>query len=222
MGSARIRRAPVTAPLLAVLVVAAFVAYGATGHAQIREPGAHPQYSVEVEPHFVLSWSNHFWGGDGIGAGARVSIPVVDNGPVTTINDNLAIGFGFDWSHYDGPCWNWGPWAPPGPPGPPGPRPDNWWRYDCAGNSFSFPAVVQWNFFFTKAVGAFAEAGLAIEYSTWNATYPCGGGLCRPSAHELDVDPLFFAGGRFLLSDSFGFVVRLGWPYLSVGVTLLL
>jgi hypothetical protein len=201
---------------VALLFVAAFSTLAATGRAQIKQPGAHPKYSVELEPHFVLSWSNHFWGGDGAGVGLRASIPVMEDGPVPSINDNLAIGFGFDWAHFGDQCWDWGPWF-----GPPGPRPADWAQYDCSGNSFSFPVVAQWSFFFTKAVSVFAEAGLAIEYSTWSATYPCAGALCRASDHGIDVDPLFFGGGRFLVSDGFGFVVRLGWPYLSAGVTVL-
>jgi hypothetical protein len=201
----------------AVLVFATLSTLAATSRAQIKEPGAHPKYSVELEPHFVLSWSNHYWGGDGVGVGGRISIPVVENGPVTSINDNLAVGFGIDWAHFGSACWDWGP----GPWGPPGPRPPEWASYDCSGNSVWFPAVAQWNFFFTKVVSAFGEAGIGVEYSAWTATYPCAGGLCRASDHRIDVDPLFMAGGRFLVTDGFGFVVRLGWPYMSVGVTAL-
>ena len=31
------------------------------------------------------------------------------DGPVTTINNSLAIGFGLDWAHFDDAC---GPYAP--------------------------------------------------------------------------------------------------------------
>jgi hypothetical protein len=195
----------------------------APARAQISQPGSHPDYSVELEPHLLLG-SDEFWGSDGVGLGARISIPVIDNGPVTSINDNFAIGFGFDWSRFDGNCADWGPWWPgaPPPPGglPPGGPPPG--AYDCTGDTFWFPAVAQWNFFFTRSISAFGEGGLAVRYSTWGADYPCAGGICRPSFHDLGVDPLFFVGARFLVAKSFGITVRLGWPYLSVGASFLL
>lgn len=188
---------------------------------QIKEPGNHPNYGVELEPHFVAQWSEPFWGGAGIGGGVRVSIPIIDNGPVTKINNSLAVGFGFDWAHFSGGCWNWGgPWRVPGPRPPP--PPVDYYAYNCTGNSFWFPAVAQWNFFLTRAVSVFAEAGLGIEYATWSADYPCAAGVCRPTGHDLFVDPLFFVGPRFILSDDFAITVRLGWPYLSVGASFLL
>jgi hypothetical protein len=107
--------------------------------AQIKEPGNHPKYGVEFEPHFLAQWSGPYWGDAGIGAGLRVSIPIIDDGPVTTINNSFAIGFGFDWAHFGGGCWDWGRLRPPGPPPPP-PGPDLR-GYDCNGNSFWFPAV---------------------------------------------------------------------------------
>jgi hypothetical protein len=36
------------------------------------------------------------------------------------------------------------------------------------------------------------------------------------------LDAVFFAGGRFLFSDNLGLTVRLGWPYASVGMSILL
>jgi len=46
--------------------------------------------------------------------------------------------------------------------------------------------------------------------------------VCRPTGHDLFVDPLFFVGPRFILTDSFGITLRIGWPYLSVGASFLL
>jgi hypothetical protein len=213
--------------LLSAAIVALLLSFLARdAGAQIKEPDHHPKYGVELEPHFVAQWAEPFWGGTGIGAGLRVSIPVIDNGPITTINNSLAIGFGFDWAHFSGACWDWwGPWRLPGPrpPGaPPPPPPADYYAYNCSGNSVRFPAVAQWNFFFTKVVSVFAEAGLGVEYATWTADYPCAAGVCRPTGHDLFVEPLFFVGPRFILSDAFAITLRLGWPYLSAGVSFLL
>jgi len=204
-----------------LVVLAALVALLAAppAHAQIKEPGSHPKYSVELEPHFVIDWSDEFWGGDGIGIGGRASIPVIDNGPVSSINNNLAIGFGIDWAHFSGNCWNWGPWWP-GPNPPPNAPPRN--AYNCSGDNLWFPIDAQWNFFFTPVVTAFGEAGLAIRYSHWSAEYPGCGNLCEASSHDIGVDPVFAVGGRFLLARSFGLTIRLGWPYLSLGASFLL
>src|ERR1700742_955133 len=81
--------------------------WAGTARAQIKEPGNHPKYAVELEPHFLAHWDEPYWGGDGIGVGLRASIPIIEDGPVTTINNSLAIGFGFDWAHFSGGCWDW-------------------------------------------------------------------------------------------------------------------
>jgi hypothetical protein len=187
--------------------------------AQIKEPGNHPKYAVELEPHALAQWSGPYWGDAGGGVGVRASIPIIENGPVTTINNSLAIGFGLDWAHYGGGCWDWGPWLPAGPR--PAPPPD-FRNYRCSGDSFWLPVVAQWNFFFTPVVSVFAELGLGIEYATWGADYPCAGGVCRPTGHDLFVDPLFFVGPRFTLSNDFAITLRIGWPYVSVGASFLL
>ena len=64
---------------------------------QVKQPGAHPIYAVELEPHLLVQHS-HDWHGDdeGIGIGIRASIPIIDNGPIRTINNSLAIGFGLE------------------------------------------------------------------------------------------------------------------------------
>jgi hypothetical protein len=182
------------------------VLLAASAGAQIKEPGAHPSYGVELEPHFLVQWADQYWGSDGVGLGLRASIPVIDNGPVTKINNNFAIGFGLDWAHYSDCAWWWG-----------GPRPINFATYDCSGNTFTFPVVAQWNFYFTPVVSAFVEGGLAIEYWTMDNP-PCAG--CKHS--DVTVDGVFAVGPRFRLADSFAITLRIGWPYLSAGASFFL
>src|SRR5205814_2106864 len=93
-----------TRPLRAALAVGALAGAALLARpasAQIKQPGAHPKYAVELEPHFAVQWAYTVWDNTGIGVGLRASIPVIQNGPITTINNNLAIGFGFDWAHVD-------------------------------------------------------------------------------------------------------------------------
>jgi hypothetical protein len=102
---------------------------------------------------------------------------------------------------------------------------DRYWTVDDCGTDFIWiPVVAQWNFFFTPVVSVFGEPGLAFRYAKFHFDGPC------PSFDDDDCDdtdfdpfePVFFAGGRFLFSDTIGLVVRLGTPYISVGATFLM
>jgi len=142
------------------------------------------------------------WDDEGFGLGFRASIPVMQNGPVTTINNNMAVSFGIDWAHSGDACYAYN-WRPANI------RIDG----DCDCDNFSLPVAVQWNFFFNKTVSAFAELGLAIVYETWD--WPTG------DNDDIDVDPVFLIGPRFILGDKVAIPIRIGWPYLSVGVSFL-
>lgn len=170
--------------------------------AQIKQPGAHPRYTLELEPHLLVQHNDDWIADDeGIGPGIRLSIPIVPDGPIPTINNSLAIGFGLDWAFY------------------------NQCRHsreeDCDANMLWFPVVAQWNFFFTPVVSVFGEVGGSIVHRSADWEGGCLAGDCD----ETDLDlfrPVFFGGGRFLFSRTVGLVVRLGTPYVSVGATFLL
>lgn len=199
------RSLAVTAGVVALL-------WPALSEAQIKQPGAHPKYSVELEPHLVFDWSNHGWGGndEAFGPGLRATIPFLDNGPISKINNNMGIGFGLDWAHNGDACdgWRWGNRRYDG--------------IDCTVDIFILPAVVQWNFFLTPIISVFGEAGLVIERVHWEIDN-CGAGWdCDDT--DTDVDPAFWAGGRFMFgaNSSVGGIVRLGWPYISLGVGIMI
>lgn len=95
----------------------------------IKNPTQHPHYAVELEPHLVLD----FIGEDHIGIGGRATIPIVDPGFVSTINNSVGIGFGaafLDGNHH---------------------------------TVLTLPAVMQWNFWFTPNWSAFGEPGLTLN-----------------------------------------------------------
>jgi hypothetical protein len=178
----------------------------------VKEPGRHPAYSVELEPHAVLDWagapSPH---DEGFGAGFRASIPLFSNGPITALNNNMAISFGLDWAHGSHPC---------------GPRRPGWydeWREDCSHDSFWIPVALQWNFFLTEVISVFGEPGLAIAHHTWRHGQPCWApGYCDADGDATRLKPVLWGGARFLVTDSFGFTVRLGYPSITAGFSLLL
>jgi hypothetical protein len=181
----------------------------------IKRPGDHPNYGVEIEPHLLAGFLAVSHGGDGYGLGGRFTIPLMKNGFVSSINNNVGIGFGLDWIHYTG-CYAYyvGPVA-----------------YDCPSfNSFVVPVVMQWNFFLSTHWSVFGEPGLAIEYGTWGSdfcgTYVVNGNRiaynCGGAPNHVTVDPIIlFIGGRFHFSETAALTMRVGWPYFSIGVSFL-
>lgn len=213
MKNARIPSRPLTAFLASAAFGLVFAA-SSSANAQIKQPGAHPRYSVELDPHLVLAWdgpfNNHF-DDEGIGLGLRATIPIIEQGPIKKINNSLGIGFGGDFIFYgDGHC-RYGRWN---------------YDDDCSGTSLFLPVVAQWNFWLTPSISVFGEPGLAIRYSSLHREYPgpCDGdGFCEDDDTDLDFIPfVLWGGGRFLVGDSVGITVRLGWPYLGVGVGFLI
>jgi len=63
----------------------------------IKNPGDHPNYRFEAEPHGLLGYGGPFVRGRGdLGAGFRGTVIILDNGFVKTINNSVGIGFGGD------------------------------------------------------------------------------------------------------------------------------
>ena len=99
----RSRLPPLAGRLLLALACAfAALAVPGTASAQIKQPGAHPDYSLELDPHLVIQHANGpFFDDEGIGLGLRASIPFVRNGPIPQINNNVGISFGADIAFFD-------------------------------------------------------------------------------------------------------------------------
>ena len=202
----------ITASVLAALVT--FVPGTLRAEGIIKHPGDHPKYAVELEPHGLLDWDGYYWGGTGYGLGMHAAIPIVDNGPVSTINNNLAIGFGVDWSHFSEDTCGFFINGRGGVV-------INGNICNASMNTLRFPVYAQWNFFFTKVVGVLAEAGFGIYHSWYSFdANVCAGGLCTNS--HTSAFPYFEGGGRFLFGDSVGILVRIGYPFFTVGASFLL
>jgi len=161
----------------------------------IKNPGDHSRYVFEPEPPVLLGYVDApgTASGAGIGLGFRGTVILVNNGFVRTINNSVGIGFGIDWIHYGHSDYC-------NPTG----------CYDNRGvNNLWFPVVLQWNFFLSRGWSVFGEPGLAVRYSGWD-----GG-------HDTQLEPAFYVGGRWHFSDSMTLTMRLGYPFLSVGLSFM-
>jgi hypothetical protein len=90
-------------PTAAVVATAAFLAATdiarAEEHSIIKNPGEHPQYVFEAEPHLIIGFGDPFPGGGEPGIGFRGSFHLTD-GFVKSINDSVAIGVGADFAGF--------------------------------------------------------------------------------------------------------------------------
>jgi hypothetical protein len=185
----------------------------AQAQSTIRNPGDHPKYSVELEPHGVFQyvWTPYWMGHDGFGLGLRASIPFLDNGPISTINNNMAISFGGDWVHFSHD------WCAGG-------RPNEAWpgNHGCSANAFWFPVVLQWNFFLTDIISVFGEPGLALVHDWLSGWEPCGTVACEYHHSYTHLEFAGWGGARFLFGQSVGLTVRVGVPSITLGASFLL
>jgi hypothetical protein len=179
---------------VAALVVIGMSSSLARADDTIKHPGAHPAYNFEVEPHLLLGWDN-VYANDGYGLGVRFSIPIVDNGFVSTINNSVAISFGLDLVHYDG-CW---------------------YRGDCQANYIHLPVAMQWNFYVASRWSVFGEPGLVIYHGFFNDCPPDVGCPGRPRV--TSIEPALYLGGRYHFNDKMSLTMRLGFPSISVGIS---
>jgi hypothetical protein len=192
--------------LVAVALVSLAAAPDAQAQSIIKNPGDHPNYTVELEPHVLLGWAN-LYRNTGFGIGGRVTIPVVDNGFVKTINNSVGISFGLDWLRYSG-CYYRG-------------RDRFGYAYGCGASFLLFPVAMQWNFWLSPHWSVFAEPGLFIYHGIFDDY--CADGLpgCGYPT-RTSVQPAFYVGGRYHFNETVSLTMRIGYPTLSVGVSFFL
>jgi hypothetical protein len=197
---------------LAVLFVLGFPTV-ASAQSIIKQPGNHPDYAVEIEPHLALQWADRWGTGDGFGPGVRFNIPFMRNGFVKTINNNVGISFGLDITFGDG---GWGCYD--GPRNIPG--------YNCSVTEFWLPVAMQWNFWLTPVISVFGEPGFAIAHRRWSYPWYCNGvngAICDDvKFNRTELEPVLWGGGRFMFSDKVGATVRIGFPMITAGINILL
>lgn len=178
--------------LFAVVLIPAATGVASARDDTIKQPGDHPNYTIEMEPHLILGWAGDGYGAGGIGIGGRFTIPIVKNGFVPTINNTVGIGFGVDFTYYG--TYYYGCGAP----------------QPCGKDAdlLTFPVVMQWNFYVAQRWSVFGEPGLSLNYANAgpNSFFPY---------------PVFEVGGRYHFNEHIALTARLGFPYFSFGVSFM-
>jgi hypothetical protein len=192
-------------PCLGALVAFAFESEQALAQSTIRAHGERPSYGAELEPHFLLTPFHPpgVGAGEGLGIGARGTFEIVSRGFISSINDSVGIGVGLDWIHYsdegdDNECRRTEQ-APNGIPV----------CVEVASDTdyLWIPVVMQWNFWLHRRWSVFGEPGIALRLDDMD---------------DFNVSPfVFFAGGRYHVSDRVTLTMRLGYPTFSFGGSFL-
>ena len=195
--------------LLAAVAFAAVTAVGTSAEAQsiIKNPGDHPDYKVEIEPHVNFGWASR-WASNGYGAGARFSIPIVKNGFVPSINNSVAISFGLDYLRYSGCYYSDKKFANT--------------DFGCGASFLILPVAMQWNFWLSPKWSVFGEPGLYVYHGLYDDFCDSRFGNACSQPSRTSVDFLFHAGGRFHFNDTVALTLRVGYPTVSLGVSFLL
>jgi len=138
----------------------------------IKNPGDHPVYHVELEPHAIFGFGN--FGKDVVpGVGVQATFIIVQDGFIKTINNNVGIGVGANFFF---------------------------------GNPLvvGIPVVMQWNFFLATHWSVFGEPGVGVA-----------------AGNRATFYPIFLAGGRYHFTENIALTMRVGYPWLAVGVSFL-
>jgi hypothetical protein len=205
-----VRRVLKVVPFSSAVLAALFARSAAAQPLTIDHPGAHPPFSVELEPHLALGVSDPPGPGveSGIGAGLRASFEIADNAFVPRIDDSVAIGVGADWLHYSGngdarsaTCARFVTGTSGNPV-----------CVEVSGaggrsNYLFVPVDLQWNFWLSSRWSAFVEPGLSL--------YWLDGG-------HLGVTPAFSFGGRVHLTPKIALTLRIGYPTFTLGASFFL
>jgi hypothetical protein len=186
--------------IVALMTVAALQRAAEAADNTIRQPGDHPNYVIEIEPHLDLAWFDYagyagIGSTAGIGLGARFTIPLVKNGFVPSINNTVGIGFGGDWIYFG--C-----------------------SQGCGLSTLYFPVVMQWNFYVAQRWSVFGEPGFSLNYAFYNDS-ACGNGKTNCFGSNFFPGPVFEIGGRYHINEHFALTARIGYPDFTFGVSFM-
>ncbi len=62
----------------------------------IKNPGDHPRYGIDVEPHVLVGYGGYGLKNGTPGLGVRGTFILVENGFVPSLNNNVGLGLGID------------------------------------------------------------------------------------------------------------------------------
>lgn len=115
--------------------------------ADIRNPGEHIRYSFELEPEVIFPVNRPL--DEGVGVGVRGSVPVLFNGFIPSINNSIAVSFGFDKVPLS------------------------------TGRDYYVPLVLQWNFWVSPIFSVAGEPGVLLSFTDKTRLHPEVWGLAR-------------------------------------------
>ena len=130
------------ASAVAAFVVCASSSARADEQLLIKNPGDHPRYFFDAEPHGLVGYGP-FVRNFSAGAGFRGTFILVQNGFVPTINNSIGLGVGADAffpARGSGPC--------------------------------VVPVVMQWNFWLSTHWSVFGEPGVAVAFGSRDYVVP--------------------------------------------------
>lgn len=160
----------------------------------------HPDYSIEIEAHGTVAAFDSFF--VGLGAGARITIPVADNTLVKSIDDELSVGIGIDVVRY-------GAYKPINTSSKPG----------LGVLALYVPVSLQWNFWLGSRATFFLEPTLIYRYASY--IDDCANAYGSACAERTRFLPSGALGMRFRFADHVGLTIRAGWPMANLGLTWL-
>jgi hypothetical protein len=144
----------------------------------------------QLDIHGGLSWY-----GLGLDTGVRFGIPIVHNGFVDSIDDAVYINFGFE-LYYANEGWDA---ATP--------------RYYVG---FGIPVMLHWEFYFNDTWSAFAELGFQVYFPPAFVHGEAGHGNYYVEAGGWVIAQV---GGTLHFNEAIGLTLRIGNPYVAIGVT---
>ncbi|HTJ85095.1 MAG TPA: hypothetical protein VL400_25440 [Polyangiaceae bacterium] len=182
-------RALVTSVALAAL--AAPLASPGVAHAEheIRTPFTGTR-PFQLDIHGGLSWY-----GLGLATGVRFGIPIMHNGFIDSIDNAVYVNFGFELYYADE---GWDPAT----------------RHYYVG--FGIPVMLHWEFYFNDTWSAFAELGFQVYFPP---AFLDGGSGHSNYYVEAGGWVIAMVGGTLHFNEVFGLTLRVGNPYVVVGLT---
>ena len=181
------------ATLSGTLIAASALLLASEAGAQliIKNPGDHPDFRAELEPHGLLvPYGGPFGYNRGFGryrsfeggVGFRATIKIVDP-VIPKLNNTIGITFGLDLTSCD------------------------YCRYSGSRENFSFwsPVGAQWTFFLTRQWSVFGDVGFVLASDGFY--------------HDVWASPMFGVGGRWHFKDKITLTMRVGYPFVTLGVS---
>src|SRR5690242_9476555 len=96
MAAMRCTRLAVLAGLSLAFALTGVSSTASADESIIKNPGDHPDYRFEAEPHGLIGFGGPFHKAGDLGIGFRGTVIIVDNGFVPSINNSVGISFGGD------------------------------------------------------------------------------------------------------------------------------